>query len=163
MTNRSKHNYLKINSEYYAFLSGALISIPLTLLLEIKDNISNVFFWISLVLATITSFLCFMLSIRLKSIHEKYEQTKKAYLKSEGGEKAAWNEVVTKDSTKKKCVPLFYSIVITFIISLACIVAMQFVSADSVKNRQSLDDNNVVSMPETEQNESQIMQEYTNE
>lgn len=160
MMNRLKYNYLKINSEYYAFLSGALISIPLTLLLEIKDNLSNIFFWIGLVLSAIASFLCFILSIKLKAIHEKYEQAKKAYLKSEGGEKAAWNEVVTKDATKKMCVPLFYSIVITFVISLACIVAMQFVVADGVKDGQSLDGNDVASMTESEQNENQIMQDY---
>lgn len=123
---RTKCAYLKINGEYYAFLSGAFISIPLTLFLDIKDYLCNVFFWLSIIISTIASLLSFMLSIQVKTVYEKFEHAKKAYLKSEGGEPAAWNAVVSDRKTKMICIPLFYFMIITLVASLVCIISMQF-------------------------------------
>ena len=136
MLNKTKCIYLKINSEYYAFLSGAFISIPLSLFLDIKDYLYNIFFWLSIFISTIASMLSFMLSIQVKTVCEKFEQAKKAYLKSEGGELAAWNAVVSDKSTKMTCIPLFYFMIITLVASLVCIILMQFVTADNVKRGQ---------------------------
>lgn len=135
MLNRTKCAYLKINSEYYAFISGAFISIPLSLFLDIKAYLCNVFFWLSIFISTIASLLSFMLSIQVKSVCEKFEQAKKAYLKSEGGELAAWNAVVSDKSTKMTCIPLFYFMIIALVASLVCIILMQFIVADNVRGK----------------------------
>ena len=106
--------------EYYTFVSGALISIPIALLFELSSNYEKIIYWGGLILSVLASFFCFRLSIILKEVHEDYLKNKSAL----GNSNEAWNGAI-KDRLNR-CLLNFALIIITLIASILCVCFMQF-------------------------------------
>lgn len=122
MAKIKSNSIFQINPEYYTFTSGALISIPLSMLFEIKDYYTEITFWLGLILSIFTSFFCFKLSILLKDIHETYESNRKGV----GDAVSAWNAAIKEE--KGRCVKFIVLTFLTLILSIACVCIMQFMS-----------------------------------
>lgn len=126
MATRKSNSIFRIDPEYYTFVSGALISIPITMLFEIKDNYTKCAFWLGLVLSILTSFFCFKLSINLKDVHEAYNTNKKAV----GDTADAWSAAIKE--ARVRCIILLFLTLITLALSVTCVWKMQFTDTVSV-------------------------------
>lgn len=114
----------KISNEYYTFISGALISIPLSLLFEINDNYFKWTYWVALITSITASILCFNLSIQTKEIHEKFIQNIGAVgTKSKDKIIDVWNRTIAH--YRIKCTLLFSTTLILFIICVSTIWIME--------------------------------------
>ncbi|WP_310605292.1 hypothetical protein [Anaerosporobacter sp.] len=122
------YKLFRIDQEYYTFISGALISIPLTLLFEIVENYSEVAFWIGLIMSIFTSFFCFRLSIILKDVNETYQANKQGV----GDIVIAWNNAI--DRKKTSCITFLILTIMTLICTVICIFLMQFIDSSSTAN-----------------------------
>jgi len=126
MAKGKNNSIFRIDPEYYTFISGALISIPLTMLFEIKDNYTEWAFWTGLMLSILASFFCFNLSICLKDVHEVYVSNKKAI----GDIADAWSAAIK--AVRGQCIMLLILTLITLALSVACICKMQFTDTASI-------------------------------
>ncbi|GHV06569.1 hypothetical protein FACS1894217_05520 [Clostridia bacterium] len=122
--NESFHcKVFRIDTEYYTFISGALISMPLTLLFEATDNYREPAFWIALCLSVFSSFLCFKLSIVLKEVNEIYNSNKAGT----GDTATAWNSAINEKRTS--CIVYLSLTILTIIIAITCVFLMQFIDS----------------------------------
>lgn len=120
---KRKYKVFHIDTEYYTFISGALISIPLSLMFEFADNYKSLIFWIALFSSLVSSLICFHLSIILKGVHEVYESNKKGV----GDAVLSWNKAI--DEQRAKCICLFVITIVTVFIAVVCVFIMQINSA----------------------------------
>lgn len=105
----------RIDPEYYTFISGALISIPISLLFEIAENYMEAFFWIGFALSILASFFCFKLSIILKGVNETYIIKKQGV----GNISTAWNNAIEeKKALCTRCLVLTTAMLICSVISI---------------------------------------------
>lgn len=114
---------LKVDSEYFTFISGSIMSIPLSLLFEFKDNFNEWFYWVALSMSLIASVLCFHLAIKIKTIHESWKNNMKA-VGTVSDEIYIWNKTISDE--KSKCYLLMLIIIVTLIVSIVCTCIMQF-------------------------------------
>lgn len=124
--NHLNHKLFQIDTEYFTFISGALISIPLSLFFELSDNYSEITFWIALFSSLAASFFCFWLSIILKGVHEEYEANKQGI----GDATMAWNRAIEKQG--RKCVIILTLTFVLIIVAIVCSSIMQLVDTSSV-------------------------------
>lgn len=118
----------RADSEYFTFISGAIISIPLSLLFEFKDNYQEWSYWVALVTSLFASILCFNLAIKVKSIQGSWRDNKKA-AGHEVDEVIVWNKTIANE--KGICYLLTVSIVVLLGVSIVATCFMQF--RDSLK------------------------------
>lgn len=121
--NEIQYKLFHIDVEYYTFISGALISIPITLLFEVADNYKELAFWMALALSLAASFFCFKLSIILKDVHEIYKSNKSGV----GNIALAWNSAIREKKTS--CIIYFSLTILSFVISIICVFLMQFIDS----------------------------------
>lgn len=120
-----KNNLLiNISSDFYAFVSGALISIPMSLVLEIGTYYNFYLFWIGLVLSIVSSFLCFMFANIVNRIQKQYA-IEKEFAESDDKRKDILNNIIKKD--KKSIVLISIFLLISFLFSMFCIAYIQFI------------------------------------
>jgi len=120
---KRRTSIFRINPEYYTFVSGALVSIPLSLMFAIGENYDKCAFWIGLVFSVFSSFFCFKLSILLKDVHEAYASNKKGIVDVI----KAWNVAI--DGKRGQCIIYLILVVVTLVITVVCIWFMQFPDA----------------------------------
>jgi hypothetical protein len=135
--NKNKYSFFRIKSEYFTFLSGATISIPIALLLEMKDNYTRISYWVAIVLALFSSFSCYRLSILLSDIQSKIESKCQTLARTEAERDSVWINAFSEFSSE--CSLLFFLTIVTFIASIVFLVIMQFMptstlSPEIVKN-----------------------------
>lgn len=116
----------RIDAEYYTFISGALISIPLSLLFEVAENYREIFFWLALVLSLAASFSCFHLSITLKDVNELYKSNKAGI----GDIPLAWNSAISEK--KLPCIIYFVLTVISFVLAIICVFLTQIIDSTTI-------------------------------
>lgn len=114
---------LKVDSEYFTFISGSIVSIPLSLLFEFKDNYDEWFYWIALSMSLIASVICFHLAVKIKTIHESWKSNMKA-VGIVSDEAYIWNKTISDE--KNKCYLLMFIIIAMLIVSIICTCIMQF-------------------------------------
>ena len=119
MSNRLKLRIFHIDPEYYTFISGALIAIPISLLFEFADNYRELTFWGALFSSLLASLICFHLSITLKGVHEVYEANKKGI----GDIALSWNNAIS--GQRGKCLWLLAILIVTLLIAVVCVFIMQ--------------------------------------
>lgn len=122
-SNNIHYKIFHIDVEYYTFVSGALISIPLTLLFEVADNYKEPAFWTAFALSMAASFFCFKLSIILKDVNEIYNSNKSGV----GNIALAWNSAISEK--KKSCIIYFSLTVLSFLFAMICVFLMQFIDS----------------------------------
>lgn len=113
----------KVDSEYFTFISGSIMSIPFSLLFEFKDNYDEYFYWVALSMSLFASVICFHLAVKIKTIHESWKNNMKA-VGTVSDEVHIWNKTISND--KKKCYFLLFIIIATLIVSIVCACIMQF-------------------------------------
>lgn len=116
----------RIDAEYYTFISGALISIPLSLLFEVSENYEEAFFWLALILSLAASFFCFHLSITLKDVNEIYQSNRAGI----GDIPLAWNSAISEK--KLPCIIYFVLTVLSFVFTIICVFLTQMVDSTMV-------------------------------
>ncbi len=126
MNKERKNQIFRIDPEYYTFVSGALISIPLTLLFELSSNYREVVYWLGLLFSFISSFFCFKLSLLLKNVHEKYISN----MKGVGDTAKAWNSAINK--VNSKLIIYLIIIVVSLILSIIFVFLMQFTDSSTL-------------------------------
>lgn len=115
---------INISSDFYAFVSGALISIPMSLLLEIGTYYKLYWFWIGLTLSIVSSFLCFKFANTVNRIQKQYA-IEKEFAESDDKRKDILNNIIKKD--KKNIIIISVFLLISFLISMFCIAYVQFI------------------------------------
>ena len=118
-----RYGIFRNDPEYYTFISGALISIPLSLLFEVAENYREPAFYFALVFSLATSFFCFNLAVVLKEVDEVYGSKKRAI----GNTPAAWNGAI--DDKKGACIRNLVLTIVTLVIAVACVVLVKFVDS----------------------------------
>lgn len=126
---------LKVDSEYFTFISGSIVSIPLSLLFEFKDNYDEWFYWIALSMSLIASVICFHLAVKIKTIHESWKNNMKA-VGIVSDEAHIWNKTISNE--KNKCYLLMFIIIATLIVSIVCTCIMQFYDSSMSNLSQSM-------------------------
>ena len=117
---RIEYKFFRMDAEYFTFISGALVTIPLVMLFEIAGNYNEIAFWVGLFFAILASFYCFKLSLVLKKVHVIYESNRIAV----GDTVSAWNGAIReKRASSLKC---FILSLIFFAVAIICIMLMQF-------------------------------------
>ncbi len=124
---------LKVDSEYFTFISGSIMSIPLSLLFEFKDNYDEWFYWVALSMSLIGSVICFHLAIKIKTIHESWKNNMKA-VGTVSDEAHIWNKTISNE--KSKCYLLMLIIITTLIVSIVCTCIMQFYNSSMINLSQ---------------------------
>lgn len=122
----------KLNYEYFTFLSGALISIAISLMFEIFkcNTISSIVFSIlSTVVMTISSVLCFILSVSIKTLQEDYKDniaTKEAMdLSKKDAKNDAWKKTIYVNENDKKLKSISIRVILLLLFTiLTCIGSM---------------------------------------
>lgn len=114
---------LKVDSEYFTFISGSIMSIPLSLLFEFADNYDEWFYWMALSMSLVASVICFHLAVKIKTIHESWKNNMKA-VGIVSDEAHIWNKTISNE--KNKCFLLMFIIITTLIVSIICTCIMQF-------------------------------------
>lgn len=117
------HKVFRIDPEYYTFISGALVSIPLTLLFELSENYLEIQYWFGLVFSIISSFFCYRLSILLKEVNEKY----KVYKGGVGKTTLAWNTAIKEK--EKPCVISLTITIVSFLLTVIFVFWVQFIDS----------------------------------
>lgn len=121
-----KYKLFHINPEYYTFLSGALVSLPLTLLFEAADNYHEVAYWLALITSLVTSFFCFQLSIILQDVHDEYKRNASVIRNNI----ESWN--VAFAEKKNVCIIFFVLTFLTLMLTLILVFQMQFIDSTIV-------------------------------
>lgn len=123
----------RADSEYFTFISGAIISIPLSLLFEFRDNYLEWSYWVALVASMLASILCFNLAIKVKIIQESWKNNKKA-VGHEADEINVWNKTIANE--KGTCYLLTIFIVVLLVFSIVATCIMQFSDSSAVDPSQ---------------------------
>lgn len=118
-----QYKLFHIDVEYYTFISGALICIPITLLFEVDQNYKEPAFWMALVLSIAASFFCFKLSIILRDVNEIYRSNRTGV----GNIALSWNSAISEKKTS--CIIHFSLTVLLFVLAIICFFLMQFVDS----------------------------------
>ena len=127
----------RADSEYFTFVSGAISSIPLSLLFELEGNYSEWSYWVALITSLIASALCFNLAINIKTIQETYKNNRKA-AGSEADKVNIWNKTFAGE--KNKCLLLTFFIVVLLAVSITTSCIMQFHDSSRVNLSQPIND-----------------------
>jgi len=122
----------KLNYEYFTFISGALISLAISLMFEIfkATNKAGITLCIlSTIAMTFSSVLCFILSLRTKTLQEDFKDnmaTKEATgLKGEEAKKSAWNKTIRVAENSKRLNLISVSAILLMLFTiLTCIGSM---------------------------------------
>lgn len=125
---------LKVDSEYFTFISGSIISIPLSLLFEFKDNYNEWFYWIALSMSLIASVICFHLAVKIKTIQEVWENNMKA-VGPVSDATHIWNKTISDE--KNKCYLFVFIIIVSLIVSIVCTCMMQFYDSSMINISQA--------------------------
>ena len=118
-----QYKLFHIDVEYYTFISGALICIPITLLFEVADNYKEPSFWMALVLSMAAGFFCFKLSIILRDVNETYRSNRTGV----GNIVLSWNSAISEKKTS--CIIYFSLTVLLFVLAIICLFLMQFIDS----------------------------------
>lgn len=117
MNNKNVHSMLKIDSEYYVFISGAIISIPITLLTEIIENYKNIIFWIALIFSLLSSVVFFKMSLLVKEVQLEYKKNLLLMTeKNDKQKKEIWEKTIVNN--KFKYIVFELVMVASFLISI---------------------------------------------
>lgn len=117
MNNKKAHSMLKMDSEYFVFISGAIISIPITLLTEIIDNYKNFIFWIALIFSLLSSVIFFKMSLLVKEVQLEYKKNLLLMTeKSDKQKKEIWEKTIVNN--KFKYIIFELVMVVSFLISI---------------------------------------------
>lgn len=124
MAKRNKgigNSVFRIDSEYYTFISGALISIPLSLFFELAENYKEIAFWIALVSSLLSSLFCFKLSIFLKEVKKTYDENTNGV----GNTTSAWESAF--NNKKSSFTKYLILTIVMLVIAIICTALMQFI------------------------------------
>lgn len=124
----------KVDSEYFTFISGSIISIPLSLLFEFKDNYNEWFYWVALSMSFIASVICFHLAVKIKTIQESWKNNMKA-VGTVSDAVHIWNKTISDE--KNKCYIFMFIIIVSLIVSIVCTCMMQFYDSSTINIPQA--------------------------
>ena len=119
----------RIKHDYYTFVSGALISMPISLLFELGSNFFNTLFYFALVSSLLSSIFCYILALRLQDIQSQYDKDKKG-ARNKNEEHNVWKEVMKASKWQYlKCWLLLLTVIITLAVSIICITEIELAEA----------------------------------